>query len=667
MKVSLEWLKDYLDISLSRRELEELFSEMGFPAEEVVSYSDDLIFDLEVTPNRPDCLSHYGIAREMAVFLNLPLKLPEFPLEEADEKAEFDIKIEAPDLCPVYVARVVEGVEVKESPDWLKERLEKIGVQSINSVVDLSNYVLFAFGHPTHVFDMDRLEGGLKIRRGRGEKILCLDEVEREVTEQDLVIADFQKPVAIAGVIGGEDTGVTFSTKRVLIESAYFKPESVRKTAKRLGISTDASYRFERGADPMAPEKMADILAYLISRYSGGRVLRGRLVQGSFKDDRKIFTTIEFLNQRLGTEVQEEFVVGKLEKMGCTVKVQEGRLEITPPSWRRDLEIAEDIVEEIARLKGYEKFPSELPSFSLPQGLRTPLRELRWELRQKLAGLGYMEAMTYIFTSEEKDRFSGGKGKPLSLSNPLSKEEPLLRRSVLLTLLDSLSLNLRMGNRGAALFELGRVYWEEKEPMEEERLAIVEAGILQEKPWLGPQVEASFYSLKGALEALFAHFGVKGKFEEASHPMFEEGYTLKYGNAWLGVVREELTQKYDIEQTVFAAEIPLEMFMKGRREEFRDVIKLPSIKRDVSLIFPASVRFADIKEVVESQRLPILYRFSIMDLYRGKGIGEDEKSLTLSFVFRSEERTLRSEEVEQALEGIINILEKKFGARRRGV
>lgn len=667
MKVSLEWLKEYIDINLSRRELEELFSEMGFPAEEVISYGDDLIFDLEVTPNRPDCLSHYGIAREIAVFLNLPLKSPEFPLEESEKEAEFDIKIEAPDLCPKYVARIVEDVEVHESPDWLRYKLESIGLQSINTVVDLSNYLLLSFGHPTHVFDMDKLEGGLRIRRGKGEKILCLDEVEREVTPQDLVIADLKKPVAIAGVIGGEETGVVFSTKRILIESAYFKPESIRKTAKRFGISTDASYRFERGADPMATERMADILASFIVKYSGGKILKGRIVEGSYTEERKISTSIEFLDQRLGTEVQEDFVVEKLQRIGATVEVSEGKLEIVPPSWRRDLEIPEDIVEEIARLMGYERLPSELPSVSLPQGLRTPLRELRWELRQKLAGLGYMEAMTYIFTSVDKDKFSGGRGKALSLSNPLSKEEPLLRRSVILTLLDSLSLNLRMGNKGAALFELGRVYWEEEDPMEEERLAIVEAGILQEKPWQGTQIEASFYSLKGTIEALFSHFGVKEEFKEDNHPMFEEGYALRAGDAWIGVVKQELADLYEIDQIVFAAEIPLKMIASGEREEFSDVIKLPSIKRDVALIFPETTRFANIKKLVESMNVPILHRFSVMDLYKGKGIGEHEKSLTLSFVFRSEERTLRSEEVEEALEEIISMLERKFGAKRRGV
>lgn len=670
MKISLQWLKEYIDFSLSLKELEEIFSQMGFPVEEVEEFEDgDLVFDLEITPNRPDCLSHYGVARELATFLNLELKEPKFDLEEDREIAEYDIEIEAPELCPKYVARIIKDINVKDSPQWLKEKLVKVGLQSINIVVDLSNYLLYAFGHPTHVFDMDRLKGGLRIRRARqGEKLLCLDEEEREFSKDDLVIADLEKPVAIAGVIGGEDTGVIFATKNVLIESAYFNPESIRRTARKFGISTDASYRFERGTDPLILEKISDILASLIQKYAGGRVLKGRVVRGDFREDRRINVSVDFVSERLGEKVPQDFVVSKLQRMGCSLSIQNGRLEITPPSWRRDLEIPEDIVEEIARLYGYSNLPSELPPVVFPQGLRTPVRDTRWKIREMLSNMGYFEAMTYIFTSEEKDKYSGGKGEPIRLTNPLNKEEPLLRRSVLLTLLDSISLNLRMGNSGVALFELGKSYWENKEgPVEEERLAIAETGVVQERTWNTHEWRGSFYSLKGTVEALFAQFGVKSRFSEAEHPLFEKGYCLKMEDAWLGVVNRELTKKCEIPGWVFAAEIPVKMFLRGKRESFRDVIKHPYVKRDISLLFPEGVKFSKIEEAIKATGISILHCFSLLDIYTGKGIKEGEKSLTLSLIFRAEDRTLRSEEVEQAVDEIVRKLEEKFGAKRRGV
>ncbi len=667
MKVSINWLKEYVDFDLGEKPLEELFSEMGFPVEEIIEFGDDQVFDLEITPNRPDCLSHYGIAREMAAFLDLNLKEPEFPLKEENKDAEFDVKIEDQELCPKYVARILEDVEVKDSPEWLKNKLKKMGVQSKNSVVDFSNYILFAFGHPTHVFDMDKLQGGLRIRKGKGEKILCLDEELREVTQDDLIIADLRAPVAIAGIIGGEESSVTFSTRKVLIESAYFNPQSIRKTSKRLGISTEASYRFERGADPEVPERIADVLASLISKYSGAKVLRGRIMKGELKEKREISTSREFIEKSLGANLEQEFFKNKLSKIGCKVEKEGKILRIKPPSWRRDLEIPEDIVEEIARLKGYGVFPSILPSIAQPQGLTTPIRDFRWSLRNLLSSLWYMEAMTYVFVSDEKDKFSGGEGNPLRLMNPLNKKEPLLRRSLILTLLDSVSLNLRMGNKGAALFELGKVYWEENgESREEEKLALIETGILLDKGWSREEpLLASFYSLKGTIEWLYSYFGVSLKFREGLHPLFEDGYALNFGNGWMGLVKRELLDIYRIDEEVFAAEIPIKALLNGKVASFRDFLKFPSVKRDVSLLFSLSTKYSEIERKISSLGIPILHSFFLVDLYRGKGIAHNKKSLTFSFVFRTEEKTLKSEEVEKALEDIVRTLEREFGAIRR--
>ncbi len=666
MKVSVNWLREYVEIKGERPWLEELFSSMGFPPEEVIPWGDDLVFDLEVTPNRPDCLSHYGLAREISVFTDSPLKRVEFSLQEDEKTADFPIEIQDRGLCPRYVARIVEGVKVGESPRWLKEKLEKVGLQSVNSVVDLSNYLLYAIGHPTHVFDLDKLEGKVIVRRAReGEKILCLDGEERTLSNGDLVIADEKRPVAIAGVIGGEDTGVTPFTTRVLIESAYFDPITVRKTSRRLGLTTDASYRFERGADPMVLEFAADYLAYLIKEVAGGRVLRGRAVAGEYSEQRRIKTSIFFINSRLGQEVEEDFILRKLRGLGAEVRKKGEEVEVIPPSWRRDLNIPEDLVEEVARLKGYGSIEGKLPPVEEPQGLQTPEREMLWKVRRVLTGLGYSEAMTYIWTSPQADKFSGGKGEPIVVQNPLSKENPVLRRSLILTLLESVSLNLRMGRKGVALFEVGRVYWKDGKPEEEKRLALVEAGETKGRTWDSPPLQASFYSLKGTAEALLRVFALEPKFALEDWPLFEEGFSLHWNGLRLGPIKKELLELFQIEVPVFAAELPLKLIPLKVKKAYEDLQNYPSVRRDVSMIFPGDVSFQRIREVVEELSIPILRSFRLIDLYRGESIGEGKKSLTFSFEFRAENRTLRSEEVEAELERIVEALSKKLSGEWR--
>lgn len=666
MRVSINWLREYIDLRLKREELEGLFSSMGFPPEEIIDWGDDLIFDLEVTPNRPDCLSHYGIAREASVFLDLPLRKIEFSLKESDEKANFPIEIRERSLCPKYVARIVEGVEVGPSPDWLVEKLEKMGLQSINSVVDLSNFLLYTIGHPTHVFDLDKLEGGIIVRRAeQGEKLLCLDGEERELSEEDLIIADHRRPVAIAGVIGGEASGVDFSTRRVLIESAYFDPVTVRKTSRRFALTTDASYRFERGADPMIQEFAADYLAYLISQVAGGRVLKGRLVAGSWKEERKIRTSFSFINSRIGQEVEREFIQKKLISLGAVVRVEGDTLEVIPPSWRRDLSIPEDLVEEVARFLGYGAIKGKLPPVEMPQGLKTPQRDLLWRIRNYLAGLGYSEAMTYIWTSIQADEFSGGRGVPLRIKNPVDKEMPLLRRSIILTLLDSVSLNLRMGRKGARLFEVGRVYWWEGEAKEEKRLAIVEAGEIKGRTWEEGPREASYYSLKGTVEALLDRFSLRPNFTLASHPLFEDGFSLSWEGLNLGVVKKQVLELYEIEVPVFAAEIPLSLFPMEIRREYEDLAKYPYVRRDISMTFPEQVKFQDVERALASLSIPILRNFRLIDLYQGKGIAPGRKSMTFSLEFRAGDRTLTSEEVDQQVKRIIAALERELSGELR--
>lgn len=681
MKISRKWLEEYIELKESDEELKKLFTEMGFPVEDEEREGDDVVFELEVTPNRPDCLSHYGVARELSVFLDRELKPFKVDLKEDEPEAEeiARVEIKEPSLCPRYVARVVTGVNVRPSPPWLVEKLRKMGLESINNIVDISNYVLFAFGHPTHVFDLDKLEGKeIIVRKARrGEKLLCLDGVERELVEEDLVIADKERPVAIAGVIGGEETGVTYSTRNVLIESAYFNPITVRRSRRRHGLSTDASYRFERGTDPEFPPLAADLVAYLIQELADGEVKKGRIDVYPLKEERtRIIFTLPSLNERLGVEVDSFLLKTRLEKAGWKWRELSGReVEVIPPSYRRDVSIFEDVVEEAARIYGYDKIPSVLPSFSMPQGLSTPRREKFALLRKVLAGAGYSEAVNYVFVSAGRNSFSEISHPDLKLKNPLSADAPCLRKDVLLTLLDTISLNLRRGAEGARFFEIGKSYWRENgEPREEWRLAIAEAGKVEEKhwSWSGPK-EASFYSLKGAVARVVKALYHEVSFKEDASPLFEEGFCMAVmadGNkvGWVGIVREELKQEADIKEVVFGAEILLEKLLNLPVEpfQFKDLPRFPFIRRDIPFLLPEKYRYSEIERALKDANFKWLEKFFLLDEYRGKGIEEGKRSLTLSFIFRSREKTLKKEEVEKVIEEIISFMKGRFEARVRG-
>ncbi len=680
MKISRKWLEEFIDLKEDTEKLRELFTSMGFPVEEEEVDGDDIIFDLEVTPNRPDCLCHYGIARELAVFLDRDVKpIHEKPEEDGPAVEEQAwVRVEEAQLCPRYVARVVLDVEVKPSPLWLQEKLRKMGLEPINNIVDISNYLLFAYGHPTHVFDLDKLEGrGIVVRKAReGERILCLDGVERELSSQDLVIADEKRPVAIAGVIGGEETGVSWSTKNVLIESAYFNPSTVRRTAKRLGISTDASYRFERGADPEFPPVAADLVAYWIQKLAGGRVAKGRIdVRALSVPAPEIVFSMKRLQERLGLEVEAEFLKRKLERVGWKWEGDGDKVKVIPPSYRRDVSIFEDVVEEAARFAGYNKIPSLLPPVEKPQGLRSPVREAMERVRRELAGAGFSEAINYVFVSQERNSFSDIEKPGIKLKNPISAVSPWLRKGVLLTLLETVSLNLRRGAEGVRFFEIGKAYWMEgEEPKEQWRLALAEAGKVEEKHWSWPSPKyASLFYIKGAVERLVRIFHHRADFRQEDAPYFEPGFSLAVFAGgkrigWLGVVREELRQDCDIKETVYGAEILLEELLSLPEPpfQFKDLPRFPAIRRDIPFLVPLEVSYAEIEKGLKEAGIDMVESFFLIDEYRGKGIPEGFRSLTISFILRSSERTLTKEEADEIVQSIESFMASKFSARVRG-
>ncbi|MGD2114321.1 MAG: phenylalanine--tRNA ligase subunit beta, partial [Acidobacteriota bacterium] len=449
MLFSCDWLSDYVDLPEDRGELARLLTAAGLAVELIEETDDgDTVFDIDVTTNRVDAMNHLGLAREVAVVTGAALREPEDAVEEAGESAASVIRvvIDAPELCTRYAARVIRGVAVGPSPEWMARRLRAIGLRPINNVVDVTNYVLWEMGQPLHGFDLEEIGGGeIRVRRAaRGEKVVTLDEVERELEPDMLVIADASKAVALAGVMGGHDTEVTEGTEDVLLESAWFDPLSVRRTAKALGMHTDASHRFERGADPEVQARAASRAARLIAETGGGTVLAGVVDEvAATHATRHRTPTIPLDLDRLDAFAGVAMPEGKPEEwltgLGCTVERTGGRtFEVTIPSWRlSDLEETADLYEEVLRIHGYDDVPSTLPSLGEPDAPPTPLQELRRRLRRELAGCGYAEAINWAFHShEEAERYPAlGEGaageRPVELTNPLSELYAVMRRSLL--------------------------------------------------------------------------------------------------------------------------------------------------------------------------------------------------------------------------------------------
>jgi len=639
-------------------------SEPGAPFAGVAGL-DDVVFELELTPNRPDCMGVLGVAREVAALTGGEVRLPDTSIVEEGEPASgsAEVVVEDPEGCPRYSARVVRGVRVGRSPLWMRARLIMAGLRPISDVVDVTNYVLLELGHPLHAFDLGKLSGSrIVVRRARkGEILETLDGVERELDGEVLVIADAEKPVAIAGVMGGANSEVSSETESLLLESAYFDPVVVRRGAKKLGISTEASRRFERGMDVEATVVALDRTAKLVSELTGGKVAPGildvrcappRRVRISFRPDRA--------RRLLGVEVSDEEMARILRSLRFVVREGEGSMEVEVPSFRVDVYREVDLVEEVARIYGYDNIPENgqgIVPFEVP---RRPERLLASRTREILTGLGMQEVVTPSMVHPE---FGSVK-----VINAPYEGASAMRTHLVPCLLEVVSENLRRRVEEVRIFEIGRVF--PGGDVEEVHVGGMLAG--RRRRWDEAR-EFDFYDLKGILEAYLweVSHGAEPRFRPTFHPSFEEGEAsevLLDGRpvGACGKVSEALLRRWDLKLEVYGFEVGLASLLPlwERRPQFRQLPRYPEVVRDLSFIVREEVPWEDVLRVV-SEADPLVESVNLFDLYRGTPVPEGYKSLAFSVSLRAPDRTLSEEEANEIFSKIVRALSERVGAKLR--
>jgi phenylalanyl-tRNA synthetase beta chain len=691
MKISYNWLKEFVDIDLAPRALAERLTMVGLAVDAMEAHGDDSVLEMDLTSNRPDCLSHLGVAREIAAIVNQPLKFDAGRVLQGDAALKASeltsVEILNPELCPRYSARLIKGVKIGPAPEWLAQKLEAMGQRSVNNVADITNYVMLSLGQPLHAFDFEMLRGRRIIVRAAqaGEKITTLDGEERELTNAMLVIADAERPVALGGIKGGEDSGITEKTVDVLLEAASFTPAQIRATSKALGLSTEASYRFERGVDPEICGVASDRAAALIAELAGGVISDELLdVYPGREAIHAARQPIPFRRSRYqaltGLDVELSEAARILGALGMPARLDEVNQSLTvlPPTWRIDIAIEEDLIEEVARIAGYDKLQSSLPG-SAGAGSLLPGEVERRDVRRALTGLGYHEAVSFSFVNAKSDAlFSAvSERQRVMLDNPIDVELDLMRTNLLGGLLEALAHNFNHGTRYVRLFEFGKcfVFADGERPQETEQLALVATGALNADDWQAAKTPLDFYDVKGALETLFDKLGLADVQIVASdelpahlHPgraaLISEGaHVLGH----IGQLHPRIAAQYKFKQPVFVAEMDFGALLQAERNaaRYRPLPKFPQAQRDVALLIDTSVNYARLEAALYGLALPELVKVRLFDRYAGKEMPEGQHSLALSVTYRSLERTLTDEEVSAAHERVVETLKTRFGAEIR--
>ncbi len=635
-------------------------------------FMDDVILEVSPTPNRGDCFGVLGVAREVCAIYKKKLKIPAVNIKEEEVETSSFITVEIEDTsgCPRYTARFIDNVKVDESPLWLKVKVKLCGMRPISNVVDVTNYVLMEMGHPLHAFDYDRLkEAKIIVRRAKpGEYIVTLDNEFRELDEEVLVIADAQRPVAIAGIMGGANSEVTSSTTRVLLESAYFDPIRIRKGSKRLSLSTEASKRFERGTDIEMLVYAIDRAAYLIQVLTDAKVTKGIVdVYPRKFEQPRIFLRSERLNFILGTAVPREEISSILEHLDFNVKEKGAGFEVVVPYHRiRDVTREIDLIEEVARIWGFDRIPSDMPSGEIPKHRIPSEQELANRAKNFLCASGFYEVVNYSFINPEfsdKLKLSSDdiRRNVIRLMNPLSEEMSVMRTTLIPGLLDTALRNQRVRVRDFTFFEVGRVFLEEKEAL---HLALTASGEIY-RHWSGKR-EVDFYDLKGILESFFESFGLSARFIPTKEPFLHPGKSadILINNriiGFVGLLHPDVKESWDLKGDIFISEISLEEF-KGISyvPHFEPIPKFPENTRDLSFIVPKDISFENIYNFIVSKGIKELRKVELIDVYEGPPIEKDKRSMTLSFVFVSPDKTLSDEEVDSIFWDIASDLEKNF-------
>ena len=686
MLFSLEWLRAICSFEESAGRVVDLLTARGLTVDSVVETRGDAVLDVDVPANRPDCLGHLGLAREIAA--GLGLRPPRAPVPTAPDAgaiaAEVEVEIEDPELCPRYTARLARGVRVGPSPDWVVRRLEACGVRSLNNVIDASNLVLLELGHPVHFFDAARLP-----RDDRGRRLICvrralagetlrtLDGVVRSLDPEVLVIADAERAIALAGVMGGRDTEIVEASQDVLVEAACFHPQIVRAASRKLVLPTDASYRFERGVDPEGPRAAQALSMRLLAELAGGSPVSGTVDRHPAPvAARKLTLRVERVHRLLGYRPTDDEIVASLDAVELRPESAGGRIEVTVPSWRTDLGREADLVEEVARHLGYDRIPA--PGADLaPVGV--PARRVEERCRDVLAAHGFHEGLGYSMIGQGEDAgfvSSAESGDPFVLTNPIAEPLAVLRRSMLPALLRSADANFRRGTRDVRLFEVGHVFLREPgsvAPREPSRAGLAWAGAGRPRHWSEPDREVDLQDVTGIVDLLLESCcpGAGFEREPCALPTFHPGSAVRWKDAGdrtvarAGALHPEIQERLDHE--LFLAEIDFDLLRAATRPPpvVRRLTRFPAVTRDLALVLSAEHAFAQVTTAMRSVPAPAPVGFEAVDRYVGPPLDPGQSSLTVRFVLEPTERTLTDDETEGYRSALVRTLERTLGVRTR--
>ncbi|GER94006.1 phenylalanine--tRNA ligase subunit beta [hot springs metagenome] len=719
MRVPFEWLKEFIEIKESPNEVAHRLTMSGLEVEAIEQMDSDVVFEINVTPNRPDCLSVIGIARELSAAYKTPLIFPEHDVLAETGELDFNVDIVDTELCHRYAGRVVKNLKVGNSPEWLKRRLELCGIRSINNVVDVTNYVLLELGHPLHAFDLRTIKGhriivgtSKKVRTGVPKKscdflgykscdskikMRTLDGIEREIPDDALLIWDAERPIAVAGVMGGMETGVIDSTQDIFIESAYFEPISIRKTSKALGLKTESSYRFERGTDIKMLKKALDRAAYLMKEIAGGTICgKIDIYPKRYKPD-EISVRYNKVNEILGLKLTKEEIIGCLDGLGFEMKKMANSLKIKTPAYRRDIKREIDVIEEIARIYGYDRIHAQLPKATIiSQESRVKSHELKIKnnIKESFLKLGFTEVVNYSFMGMQEIDLLGisqddERRSLVQLKNPLKMEESFMRTTLIPSFIKNMIHNLSHGNRELRLFEIARVFIRQESdslPVEREHLAALY--YKEKSKSLYKDDTANFYIVKGVIEAVLNDLKIYNySFVRSSEPFLHPGQSadiyidrsqktedrgqnskLKIG--YVGALSPTIVDSLDIKAhkpSVIVMEINIESLTPHALQEvkYRPLPKYPYIERDTAIIVDSMLEASSLMKWLKSYPSDLIEDVYIFDVYQGKNIPEGRKSIAFNVRYRASDRTLKDDEIDTLHKSLVDyILDKTKGQLR---
>ena len=656
---------------------------VGVPFKDYLGIN-DTVFELEITPNRPDCLSHIGIARELSAYYGKELKYPETEIKsEIEEKTSDNVKVSIEDsnLSRRYVTRILKNVTVKESPKWLKERIESVGLRSINNIVDVSNFILMEMNHPNHVFDLDKIEGNeIKVKSAvKGDKLVTLDEQERELEDGDIVICDSKKILALGGVMGGLDSEVTDNTKNILLEVAQFNPQNVRKTSRRLTLSSDSSYRFERGIDVENSIKVINRLANLIQEVAGGEILNGYVDVYPVPHENKVAElNFERLNRFVGKVIPREKVIEILRNLEIDVKDNGDTLTLTAPSYRGDLELEQDYFEEVIRMYGFDNIENILPRVDINKNSTLDTTKLTDKVKTICASVGLKEVINYSFIPKDalqKLKFTGvSEDKLIDISNPITEDFVTMRPTLLYSLIKNAKDNMNRNVSNIRFFEVSRTFEKAEELAKEDiKVGIILAGENDKTLWNPKPVHYDFYDLKGIVEEIFSKlkfqsFSIKRSVQTEFHPgRSADVFVGKEYIGSFGEIHPDVLENFGLnKKTVLVAEFNIELIKKYINKPFvyQGIVKYPAVPRDLALVMNENILVGDVLKTIEKIDKKV-EKVELFDIYQGIGVEPGKKSVAISILLRDDSKTLEEKEINDIIDKILAKMKKDYMAELR--